>query len=60
MDRLINKEDVKWFTDLVVDLLSRSFRSGMEFDHVFGETKVIFTDLLKIDSGTKLYELVTD
>jgi dynein heavy chain len=60
MDRLINKTDVDWFTSLVCDLLSRSFRSAMEFDDVFGESKVIFSDILKIDSGQKLYEDVKD
>jgi hypothetical protein len=50
-DRLINKEDEKWFTDLVMELLSRSFRSGMEFDDLFGERKVMWSDLLKIDAA---------
>jgi dynein heavy chain len=60
MDRLINKTDQEWFTSLVCDLLSRSFRSAMDFEDVFGESKVIFSDILKIDSGMKLYEDVRD
>lgn len=50
-DRLINKDDEKWFTDLVMELLSRSFRSGMEFDDLFGERKVMWSDLLKIEAA---------
>lgn len=55
-DRLINDTDVKWFQDLVVDLMSRSFRSGLEFDDIFGERKVIMSDILKIDAPIRLYE----
>ena len=36
-DRLINTDDSKWFTDIVMDLLGRSFRSSLEFDDLFGE-----------------------
>ena len=59
-DRLINKDDEKWFTDLVMELLSRSFRSGMEFDDLFGERKVMWSDLLKIDAAQRLYEEMKD
>jgi dynein heavy chain, axonemal len=60
MDRLIEDDDVNKFTAIVMDLLSRSFRSGAEFDDIYGENKVIFSDILKIDSGTKLYEQIVD
>jgi dynein heavy chain len=43
-----------------MDLLSRSFRSASEFEDIFGENKVIFSDILKIDAGTKLYEQIVD
>lgn len=59
-DRLINQEDTKWFTDIVLDMLSRSFRSPLEFDDLFGEKKVIFSDILKIDAVVRLYEEVRD
>lgn len=60
MDRLIEDDDVNKFTAIVMDLLSRSFRSAAEFDDIYGENKVIFSDILKIDSGTKLYEQIVD
>jgi dynein heavy chain, axonemal len=59
-DRLINTEDLKWFTDIVLDMLSRSFRSPLEYDDLFGEKKVIFSDILKIDAAFRLYEEVRD
>jgi len=49
-DRLINKEDEKWFTDLVLDLLNKNFRSPLEFNDLFGEKKVMWSDVLKLDS----------
>jgi dynein heavy chain len=59
-DRLINAEDNKWFTDITMDMLSKSFRSALEFDDLFGEKKVIWSDILKIDSAMRLYEEVTE
>jgi dynein heavy chain len=41
-------------------MLSRSFRSGLDFDDLFGEKKVIFSDILKIDAAIRLYEEVKD
>ena len=59
-DRLINEDDTKWFTDITLEMLNRSFRSGLEFDDLFGEKKVIFSDILKIDAAVRLYEEVKD
>jgi dynein heavy chain len=59
-DRLINKDDEKWFTDLVMDLLGKNFRSPLEFDDLFGERKVMWSDLFKIDATQKLYEEMKD
>ena len=59
-DRLINDADRKWFTDLACDLLSRSFRSSLEFNDVFGETKVMWSDLLSMNAAIRLYQLNTD
>jgi dynein heavy chain len=41
-------------------MLNRSFRSALEFDDIYGEKKVIWSDILKIDSGVPLYEEVKD
>ena len=59
-DRLINDADRKWFTDLACDLLSRSFRSSLEFNDVFGETKVMWSDMLSMNAAIRLYQLNTD
>lgn len=59
-DRLINEDDTKWFTDITLEMLNRSFRSGLEFDDLFGEKKVIFSDILKIDAAVRLYEEIKD
>jgi len=59
-DRLIDDIDNKWFQDLVVDLMSRSFRCALDFEDLFGERKVIMSDILKIDAPVRLYEHVTE
>ena len=59
-DRLINEDDNKWFTDITLEMLNRSFRSGLEYDDLFGERKVIFSDIMKIDAAVRLYEEVKD
>ena len=61
-DRLINDTDKEWFTTIVCELLSRSFRSGLEFDDVFGEKKVIFSDIIKVaaEASVILYEEMKD
>ena len=42
------------------ELTSRSFRSALEFDDVYGERKVIWSDIFKIDAAMRLYEEVKD
>jgi len=58
-DRLINDEDKKWFTQLLVDLSNSYLRIRYDHDEVFVRNKVIFGDLLKLDS-TKNYEEIKD
>jgi len=43
-----------------MDMLSRSFRSALEFNDLFGEKKVMWSDILKIDAAVCLYEEVRD
>lgn len=59
-DRLINKQDEKWFTDIVMDNLGKAFRSPLEFDDLFGERKVMWSDILKIEASIRLYEEIRD
>ena len=49
-DRLINEADNLWFTELTIEILGRSFRTALTFDDIFGEKKVMFSDILKIDA----------
>ena len=41
-------------------MLSRSFRSGLEYDDIYGERKVIWSDIFKIDAAMRLYEEIKD
>ena len=59
-DRLINKQDEKWFTDIVMDNLGKAFRSPLEYDDLFGERKVMWSDILKIEASIRLYEEIRD
>jgi dynein heavy chain len=59
-DRLINNEDKKWFSTLVIELISRNFRMSMEHDVVFVHEKIMFGDLLKLDAPIRLYEEIKD
>jgi len=59
-DRLINNEDKKWFTTLVIELISRNFRMNMDHEEVFVKEKIMFGDLLKLEAPVKLYEEVKD
>lgn len=55
-DRLINQDDVNWFIDLMMELLNSNFKSGFERNDLFGDNKLMFGDLLKIDMPGKPYE----
>lgn len=59
MDRLIDDEDREWFSNEIMELLSRNFKSNLELDDVFGTNKVKFGDIHKIDAG-KVYEEIRD
>lgn len=59
-DRLINNEDKKWFTTLVIDLISKNFRMNMDHAIVFGSDKIMFGDLLKLDAPIRLFEEIKD
>ena len=55
-DRLINDEDRDWFVEQVMDNLSRNFKNSLEKDELFGEEKVMFSDVLKLDAPIRLFE----
>ena len=59
MDRLTDEEDCEWFVNEVMEMLSRNFKSAIERDDIFGETKVKFGDILRLDSG-RIYEEIRD
>ena len=58
-DRLINTEDKVWFTKMVAELSNIYFRVRLEHDDLFVNSKLIFGDLLKLES-TKAYEEIKD
>jgi len=43
-----------------MDILSRSFRSALTYDDLFGEKKVMFSDILKLEATVRLYEEIKD
>lgn len=59
-DRLINNEDKKWFTSLLMELMVRNYRMQIDHDEVFVREKIMFGNLLKLDAPVKLYEEIKD
>ena len=58
-DRLINEEDRDWFRQLVVELLGRHFNIRWTKEELFINSRILFGDLLKLDSN-KDYEEIKD
>ncbi len=46
-DRLVNKEDKKWFTMLIVDIVKSTFRMEMDHADLFEAKPLIFGDFMK-------------
>jgi len=59
-DRLINSEDKQWILDFIMELLQKTFRSSFTKDDLFGEKKVLFSDILKLEASNILYEEIKD
>jgi dynein heavy chain len=59
-DRLINEEDKSWFKELIMDQVKGAFRTAVEEDEMFGTSKVMFGDLLKLEAPVQLYEEIKD
>ena len=59
-DRLINEEDRDWFKDLIVELLQAYFNPKWKREEVFDEKKILFGDLLRLDSENRDYEEIKD
>mmetsp|Transcript_40372 Transcript_40372/g.29084 ORF Transcript_40372/g.29084 Transcript_40372/m.29084 type:complete len:143 (+) Transcript_40372:357-785(+) len=58
-DRLINEEDKMWFTTYMIDNSNSFFKTRLDHEDVFVKGKLIFGDLLKLDSSM-LYEEIKD
>lgn len=59
-DRLINDEDREWFIENIMDSVRGAWRVPVEKDEMFGSSKVMFGDLLKLEAPVKLYEEIKD
>ena len=59
-DRLINEIDRLWFNELTVELIQRRFGSRWNGEDIFGKNRILFGDLLRLDSATKDYEDIKD
>jgi len=58
-DRLINDEDRNWFYDVVCEMTGVKFKSKLEKDEIFIKNKIMFGDLLRLET-TKDYEMIID
>lgn len=56
----MDNDDREWFGKVIEDLLGRQFRIKWTYEEIFKENKIYFSDLLKIDSGTRDYEEVKE
>jgi len=58
-DRLINSEDKRWFTEKMIDLISRHFSLRWSHEDVFerSDSGIVFGDFLR-PGGDKIYEQV--
>jgi dynein heavy chain len=59
-DRLTDDNDREWFKDLIIDLLSKNFKQSAEKQDYFVDNKIMYGDLLKLDSPVQLYENIID
>jgi len=59
-DRLINDEDRAWFVENIMDSVRAAWRVPIDKDELFGSSKVMFGDLLKLEAPIKLYEEIKD
>lgn len=57
-DRLINKHDTDWLEELLLELVSKNFKMSPEREELFG--KLMFGDLLKLDTPSQPYECIND
>ena len=59
-DRLINEADRQWFKELILELLSKNFKMSPDADDIFVHNKIMYGDLLKLDSPVQYYECIQD
>jgi len=58
-DRLNTPEDITFLVDLMMEMLNGFFKSSNTREELFGETKVMFGDLLKLEVN-RTYEEITN
>ena len=59
-DRLIDTADREWFNDNASELVNSQFRVSIEKSELFGETPIMWVDLLKLDAPVRLYEEISN
>jgi dynein heavy chain, axonemal len=59
-DRLIDEGDREWFNENVTELVNSQFRIRIEKNELFGESPIMWGDLLKLDAPIKLYEEISN
>lgn len=59
-DRLIDDGDREWFNENITELVNSQFRIRIEKNELFGESPIMWGDLLKLDAPIKLYEEISN
>lgn len=59
-DRLINDEDRDWFYEMIIELIGRYFKGGWDKSELFIENRILFSDILRLDSPNREYEEIVD
>ena len=53
-------QQIEWFNDNVSELVNSQFRVSIEKGELFGETPIMWGDLLKLDAPVRLYEEISN
>ena len=59
-DRLINSEDLRWFTELLTEQISRNFKMPNNHEDLFENRKIQFSSVLNLNKQVAYYEEIVD
>ncbi len=59
-DRLINQADKEWLAKIIVQYSSKFLKTTWEYEELFEKSRIIWGDILKLDSPIKFYEEIRE